>query len=311
MIEGLTGLYDIERLASKVSLGSINAREMLSLKHSLAKLPFLKECASKFEHGLFRQINENLDPLEDIYDLLDKSIAEDPPVVITEGDIIKPGYDKECDELRDIASNARTYIMELESRERERTGVKTLKIGYNRVFGYYVEVPRSVTELPEEYTRKQTLANNERYISPELKELEEKILGATSKRTALEYQLFTKIRETVKDASDRLFGSASSVALIDVVTSLAQLANEENYVRPVIDDSDVLEAYRRKVASTAIVVVLKNMGRVRRTHQSYIDNDKEVLTSQFSEDTPSNSNSNVQPFDVTYDFINIKIIQKK
>lgn len=241
MIEGLTGLYDIERLASKVSLGSINAREMLSLKHSLAKLPFLKECASKFEHGLFRQINENLDPLEDIYDLLDKSIAEDPPVVITEGDIIKPGYDKECDELRDIASNARTYIMELESRERERTGVKTLKIGYNRVFGYYVEVPRSVTELPEEYTRKQTLANNERYISPELKELEEKILGATSKRTALEYQLFTKIRETVKDASDRLFGSASSVALIDVVTSLAQLANEENYVRPVIDDSDVLE----------------------------------------------------------------------
>ncbi|MCR5592735.1 MAG: DNA mismatch repair protein MutS [Saccharofermentans sp.] len=241
MIEGLTGLYDIERLASKVSLGSINAREMLSLKHSLAKLPFLKECASKFEHGLFRQINENLDPLEDIYELLEKSIAEDPPVVITEGDIIKQGFNAECDELRDIASNARTYIMELEARERERTGVKTLKIGYNRVFGYYVEVPRSVTELPGEYTRKQTLANNERYISPELKELEEKILGATSKRTALEYQLFTKIRETVKDASDRLFGSASAVALIDVVTSLAELANEENYVRPVIDDSDVLE----------------------------------------------------------------------
>ncbi len=241
MIEGLTGLYDIERLASKVSLGSINAREMLSLKHSLAKLPFLKECASKFEHGLFRQINENLDPLEDIYELLEKSIAEDPPVVITEGDIIKQGFNAECDELRDIASNARTYIMELEAKERERTGVKTLKIGYNRVFGYYVEVPRSVTELPGEYTRKQTLANNERYISPELKELEEKILGATSKRTALEYQLFTKIRETVKDASDRLFGSASAVALIDVVTSLAELANEENYVRPVIDDSDVLE----------------------------------------------------------------------
>ena len=241
MIECLTGLYDIERLASKVSLGSINAREMLSLKHSLAKLPFLKECASKFEHGLFRQINENLDPLEDIYELLEKSIAEDPPVVITEGDIIKQGFNAECDELRDIASNARTYIMELEARERERTGVKTLKIGYNRVFGYYVEVPRSVTELPGEYTRKQTLANNERYISPELKELEEKILGATSKRTALEYQLFTKIRETVKDASDRLFGSASAVALIDVVTSLAELANEENYVRPVIDDSDVLE----------------------------------------------------------------------
>lgn len=241
LIEGLTGLYDIERLASKVSLGSINGREMLSLKNSLGKLPFLKECSSKFSKGIFRQINEMLDPLVDIYDLLEASIAEDPPVVITEGDIIKPGFNAECDELRDIASNARSYIMQLEAKERERTGVKTLKIGYNRVFGYYVEVPRSVKELPEEYTRKQTLANNERYISPELKELEEKIVGATSKRTALEYQLFIEIRDKVKDASDRLFGSARASALIDVVSSLADLAGEENYVRPVVDNSNALE----------------------------------------------------------------------
>ena len=241
LIEGLTGLYDIERLASKVSLGSINGREMLSLKNSLGKLPFLKECSSKFSKGIFRQINEMLDPLVDIYDLLEASIAEDPPVVITEGDIIKPGFNAECDELRDIASNARSYIMQLEAKERERTGVKTLKIGYNRVFGYYVEVPRSVKELPEEYTRKQTLANNERYISPELKELEEKIVGATSKRTALEYQLFVEIRDKVKDASDRLFGSARASALIDVVSSLADLAGEENYVRPVVDNSNALE----------------------------------------------------------------------
>lgn len=241
LIEGLTGLYDIERLASKVSLGNINGREMLSLKNSLGKLPFLKECSSKFEKGLFRQINELLDPLGDIYELLDASIAEEPPVVITEGDIIKPGYNAECDELRDIASNARSYIMQLEAKERERTGVKTLKIGYNRVFGYYVEVPRSVKELPEEYTRKQTLANNERYISPELKELEEKIVGATSRRTALEYQLFVEIRDKVKDASDRLFGSAKAAALIDVVSSLADLAGEENYVRPIVDNSIALE----------------------------------------------------------------------
>ena len=240
LIEGLTGLYDIERLASKVSLGSINGREMLTLRNSLGKLPFLKECAGKFSKGIFREINEILDPLTDIYDLLDRAIAEDPPVVITEGDIIKPGYNAECDELRDIASNARSYIMELETRERERTGVKTLKIGYNRVFGYYVEVPRSVKELPSEYERKQTLANNERYISPELKELEEKILGATTKRTALEYQLFVEIRETVKEASDRLFGSARAAALIDVISSLADLAGEENYVRPVVDNSNAL-----------------------------------------------------------------------
>jgi len=241
LIEGLTGLYDIERLASKVSLGSINGREMISLRNSLGKLPFLKECASKFTKGVFREINDLLDPLEDIYELLDKAIAEDPPVVITEGDIIKEGYNQECDELRDIASNARDYIMSLEAKEKERTGVKTLKIGYNRVFGYYVEVPRSVTELPPEYTRKQTLANNERYISPELKELEEKILGATSRRTALEYQLFVEVRDTVKAASDRLFGSARAAALIDVISSLADLANEEGFVRPIVDNSNALE----------------------------------------------------------------------
>ncbi|MCQ2516778.1 MAG: DNA mismatch repair protein MutS [Saccharofermentans sp.] len=242
IIEGLTGLYDIERLASKVSLGKINAREMLSLKNSLAKLPFLKESASKFSEGIFREINMILDPLEDIYELLEASIAEEPPVLITEGDIIKPGFNSECDELREIATNARGFIMDLEAREKERTGIKNLKIGYNRVFGYYVDVPRSVSkELPEEYTRKQTLANNERYISPQLKELEDKILGATSKRTALEYNLFINIRETVKAASNRLFGSARAVALLDVVTSLAQLANEENYVRPIVDNSDSLE----------------------------------------------------------------------
>ena len=241
LIEGLTGLYDIERLASKVSLGSINGREMISLRNSLGKLPFLKECASKFSKGVFREINELLDPLEDIYDLLDRAIAEDPPVVITEGDIIKEGYNTECDELRSIASNARDYIMNLEAKEKERTGVKTLKIGYNRVFGYYVEVPRSVKELPSEYTRKQTLANNERYISPELKELEEKILGATSRRTALEYQLFVEVRDKVKEVSDRLFGSARATALIDVISSLADLANEEGYVRPIVDNSNVLE----------------------------------------------------------------------
>ena len=240
LIEGLTGLYDIERLASKVSLGSINGREMISLRNSLGKLPFLKECASKFSKGVFREINELLDPLEDIYDLLDRAIAEDPPVVITEGDIIKEGYNTECDELRSIASNARDYIMSLEAKEKERTGVKTLKIGYNRVFGYYVEVPRSVKELPSEYTRKQTLANNERYISPELKELEEKILGATSRRTALEYQLFVEVRDKVKEASDRLFGSARATALIDVISSLADLANEEGEVRPIVDNSNVL-----------------------------------------------------------------------
>ena len=241
LIEAVTGLNDMERLASKVSLGSINAREMLSLRNSLGKLPFLKDCASKFSKGIFAEINEQLDPLEDIYEILDSAIADDPPVTITDGDIIKPGFNAECDELRDIATNARNYIMELEAAEKERTGIKNLKIGYNRVFGYYVEVPRSVTELPPEYTRKQTLANNERYISPDLKELEERILGANSRRTSLEYQLFVEIRETVKKSCERIYKSARAAALADVISSLATLAQDEDYVRPTVDNSDILD----------------------------------------------------------------------
>ncbi len=242
IMEGLTGLYDIERLAAKVSFGSINAREMLSLKHSIGKLPFLCEAISGFSKGIFNDIKSLMDPMEDIYDLLDKAIADDPPVTIKDGDIIKRGYSAECDELHDIAANVNQYLMELEVKERERTGIKNLKIGYNRVFGYYVDVPRSnSTQLPEEYVRKQTLANNERYISPELKELEDKILGAQTRRTSLEYELYVAIREKVHESCERLFNSASAVALVDVVTSLAQLASEENFVRPIVDNSDVLE----------------------------------------------------------------------
>lgn len=242
VIECLTGLYDIERLAAKVSLGSINAREMLSLKNSLGKLPYLLDRSNSFTKGSFREIKSLLDPMTDIYDLLEASINEDPPVTIKEGGIIKRGFNQECDELYDIATNAKEYIMSLELRERERTGIKNLKIGYNKVFGYYVDVPRSnSTELPPEYTRKQTLANNERYISPELKELEDKILGAQSKRIALEYEMFVDIRKKVLDNCDRLFGSAKAVALIDVITALGELASDEGYVRPVVDNSEIID----------------------------------------------------------------------
>lgn len=242
IMDGLTGLYDIERLAAKVSLGSINAREMLSLKNSIGKLPFLVTSCKAFSKGIFREISDILDPMEDIYELLDRAISEDPPVTIKDGDIIKRGYSAECDELYDIARNAKEYILALEAKEKERTGIKNLKIGYNRVFGYYVDVPRSnTTELPPEYTRKQTLANNERYISPELKELEDKILGAQTKRVALEYELFVQVRQKVSDNIGRLFGSARAVALLDVVTSLAELASEEGYVRPKVDNSEIID----------------------------------------------------------------------
>ena len=242
IIEGLTGLNDIERLAGKVSLGSCNARDMLALRNSLAKIPFIKKSVSGFGKGVFKEINLMLDPLADIFELLDRSINEEAPVTVKDGDIIKRGYNAECDELYEIATNAKSYILQMEAKERERTGIKTLKISYNKVFGYYIDVPRSQSDkVPEEYIRKQTLVNNERYITPEIKELENKIVSASSRRVALEYELFTQIRDQVFAASDRLFNTARAAALADVITSLAELASVENYVRPVVDDSEVIE----------------------------------------------------------------------
>ncbi len=242
MLESLTGLYDIERLAGKVSLGSCNARDLISLRNSLGKLPFLIECASQFKKGIFKEINSMFDPLQDVYELINDSISEDAPLTIKDGDIIKRGFSKECDELYDIATNAKQYILQLEQGEREKTGIKTLKISYNKVFGYYIEVPKSQSEnVPDNYIRKQTLANNERYVTPEIKELEDKVVNASSKRIALEYELFNQIRNKVAKESDRIFACAKAVALIDVVASLAQLASDENYVKPSVDNSDVIE----------------------------------------------------------------------
>lgn len=241
IIEGLSGLYDIERLAGKVSLGTCNARDLLSLRNSLRKLPFVKEGVAEFSKGLFKEINTSMDTLEDIADLLDRSISEEAPVTIKDGDIIKRGYNTECDELYDLAKNAKEYILQLENNERERTGIKTLKIGYNKVFGYFIDIPRSQSDkVPEEYVRKQTLVNNERYITPQIKELEDKIVSASSRRIALEYELFIEIRNKVASVSQKLFDTARAVAQTDVITSLAELAENENYVKPVLNDSELI-----------------------------------------------------------------------
>ncbi|MBP5261408.1 MAG: DNA mismatch repair protein MutS [Clostridiales bacterium] len=240
--ECLTGLYDIERLAGKVSLGSCSARDLLSLRNSLAKIPFLIECVSGFSKGVFRQIKGLLDPLTDIHDLIDCSIDEDCPLTIKDGGIIKRGFSKECDELIDIATNGKQYILQMEDSEREKTGIKTLKISYNKVFGFYIEVPKSQSDkVPENYIRKQTLTNNERYITPEIKEFEDKIVSSSSKRIALEYELFTQIREKISAESNRIFACAKGVALVDVITSLAELAIKENYIKPDVDNSEVIE----------------------------------------------------------------------
>ncbi|MCR5802972.1 MAG: DNA mismatch repair protein MutS [Clostridia bacterium] len=242
IIEALSGLYDIERLISRVALGNCNARELISLKYALGKIPYIIDRTKEFSKGVFRQINQDLDPLTDVYEILDAAIAEEPPIGIKDGDIIKKGYSKECDELAEISSNAKAFIMKLENDEKEKTGIRTLKIGYNKVFGYYIEVSKSFAEqVPEHYIRKQTLVNAERYITPEIKELEDKILGASSKRNALEYEIFCDIRQKVSDQQRRIFATAKAVSILDVITSLAELASTDNYVRPKVDDSEVIE----------------------------------------------------------------------
>ncbi|MCR4688466.1 MAG: DNA mismatch repair protein MutS [Saccharofermentans sp.] len=276
IIEGLSGLNDIERLAGKVSLGSCNARDMLSLRNSLGKVPFIKNAVAGFGKGVFKEINLMLDPLTEIYELLDSAINEDAPITIKDGDIIKRGYNEECDELYDIATNAKTYILQLESRERERTGIKTLKISYNKVFGYYIDVPRSQSDkVPEEYIRKQTLVNNERYITPEIKELETKIITASSRRTSLEYELFTEIRNRVFAVSDRLFNTARAVAMADVITSLAELASSENYVRPVVDDSEIIDIKNGR--HPVVEKMLQTTGGMFVPNDVNIDEDRRLM----------------------------------
>jgi DNA mismatch repair protein MutS len=207
-----------------------------------------------------------MDPLTDIAELLENSINEDAPVTVKDGDIIKRGYNAECDELYDLAKNAKEYILQLENNERERTGIKTLKIGYNKVFGYFIDIPRSQSDkVPEEYVRKQTLVNNERYITPQIKELEDKIVSASSRRIALEYELFTEVREKVSAVSDKLFNTARAIAQTDVITSLAELAEVENYVKPSIDDSEIIE-----IKGGRHPVVEQMM---RSSHETFVPND--------------------------------------
>ncbi len=238
--ENLKAIYDIERIVSKVVSSNINARDLISLKNSLEKLPGLKNTlgliVSKTNNSYLTDIFNNLDELQDIFYVINSSINDDPPITIKEGGIIKKGYDEKIDEYRNAATNGKNWILELEASEREKTGIKGLKVGFNRVFGYYIEITNSYKNLvPEDrYSRKQTLAGSERYITPELKEVEEKILGAEEKLVTLEYEAFCKIRENIASQIIRIQKTASSVATLDVLSALAQVAENNNYCKPII-----------------------------------------------------------------------------
>ncbi len=240
--EYLNPIYDLERLISKVVYKTANPRDLLAFYNSMSMLPHIRTLLEGFQSSLLCTIHEQLDGLEDLAELIHASISEEPPLSIREGNIIKDGFHEEVDKLRKAKTEGKTWLAELEEKERNNTGIKNLKIKYNKVFGYYLEVTNSYKELvPETWTRKQTLANAERYITPELKELEDMILGAEDKLTALEYDLFCEVREHIAGEIARIQSSAKAVAMIDVFTSLATVAQNQNFVRPVVNNKGVID----------------------------------------------------------------------
>ncbi len=236
--EYLNPIYDLERLMSKISYKSANPRDLIAFRSSLSMLPHIKMLMQSLDATLLQGIYEELDPLEDIFELIEQAIEEEPPLNMKEGGIIKEGYHEEVDRLRKAKTEGKDWLMDLESKEREATGIKNLKIKYNRVFGYYLEVTNSYQSLvPENWVRKQTLANAERYTTPELKELEDIILGAEDKLFSLEYDLFSEVRERISTEVRRIQQSAKAIARIDVFASLALVAERNNYIRPEMNTS--------------------------------------------------------------------------
>lgn len=239
--DALKDIYDIERIISRISYGSLDARGALSLKQSLLKLPELKDVLSRCHSELLKEQFERLDLIEELYDLLEAAVAEDAPIGIKDGGIIKKGFHAEVDKLRNAHVSGKGWLAELEAKEREATGIPKLKVGYNRVFGYYIEVTNSYKDkVPYTYIRKQTLSNCERYITEELKDLEDTILGAQDKLFKLEYELFIQIREKISGYIDRIQATSNVVAMCDFLYSLAQAAYDYNYCKPSINENGVI-----------------------------------------------------------------------
>ena len=240
--EYLNPIYDLERLITRITYQSANPRDLIAFRDSLKMLPPIKQQLSDIPCALTDEINEEFDELKDIYELLLSSIEDEPPISQRDGDIIKAGYNEEVDRLRDAKTKGKTWLAELEAGEREKTGIKNLRIKYNKVFGYYLEVTNSFKDLvPDYYVRKQTLTNAERYITPELKELEDTILGAEDRLTSLEYELFRDVRKQISDNVSRIQKTARAIAQIDVFASLALVASQNNYCKPKINESGIID----------------------------------------------------------------------
>ena len=244
LILALSGIGDMERLMGRIVYGSAGGRDLVSLRSAMEKLPAVKEQLAAFDKGRLGVLKDELDTLEDLAALIAETLVDEPPFSVREGELIRDGYDAEVDRLRAILHGGKGIIASMEAQEKERTGIRTLKIGYNKVFGYYIEVSNSFRELvPETYIRKQTLVNGERFITQELKDLEHDILSAADRVGALEYDIFTRLRLRIADAVTRVQRTAAAVAELDCLCSLAAVAVKNNYCCPVVDDSDVIEIH--------------------------------------------------------------------
>lgn len=273
--EYLNPIYDLERLIGRISYKTANPRDLISFKNSLEMLPFIRNILDEFNSELLTELHGELDPLEDVKELIDKAIIDDPPITVREGGIIKEGFHEETDKYRHAKTEGKTWLAELETKEKEKTGIKNLKVKYNKVFGYYFEVTNSFKDLvPDYFIRKQTLANAERYTTDELKELEDVILGAEDKLYSLEYQLFTEVRDSIADQVLRIQKTARAVAGIDVITSLSSVATRNNYVKPCINEKGLID-----IKNGRHPVVEKMMrDDLFVSNDTYLDNSKNRLS---------------------------------
>jgi DNA mismatch repair protein MutS len=239
MKEYLKSIYDLERLGSRIALGNANARDLIAFKNSTENLPHIKNLINNCTSKIIKNTHEQMDTLQDIYELINKSINEEAPIALKEGNLIKKGNYPELDKLKEGSLNGKQWIAELEQKEKEKTGIKNLKVGYNRVFGYYIDITKSnYSQVPDYFIRKQTLANSERYITPELKELEEMVLGADEKLIELEYQIFIEIRGQIAEHILRIQKTASQLSTLDCLCSLAEVAQKNGYCRPNVNSED-------------------------------------------------------------------------
>lgn len=235
-------IYDFQRLTARIATGRADARDLIALKRTLAQLPDIKYELADASSAMLKDLDGSMEEFGDLYSLIDRSVCEEPPMGITEGGIIKPGYSKDLDRLKESISGAKEWIAGLENTEKERTGIKTLRVGFNKVFGYYIDVSKGmIDKVPEDYIRKQTLVNNERYITPELKEKEDLVLTAEARINKIEYEEFRRIRSSIEPYITRLQRASASVAVLDVLISFARIAASNAYVKPVVNAGDVID----------------------------------------------------------------------